>query len=529
MSKLYGCKGKFLVLFLALLFSIYGFSVFAQEGGGTLRVVLRGDIKTLDPAHMLDSQSSRVGGQIYENLATYNKEGEIVPRLATSWEFSEDGKKVTFFLREGVQFTDGTKFDASVVKYNYDRIMDPEVACYNRDFHAKGIESVEVVDKYTVRFHLASRNAAFIANHIITDETQIISPKSVEEYGYEDTGINGSGTGPFKFVEYKEARHVKLVRNENYWGDVPKLEGLTFKPIPERQSAVVELRTGGVDLLLGITKESLKTLSEEKDIVISKSPNPSIRGLWFQVKNFKPFSNLNVRKAFLYGLPKDMVVKSFLEGIAIPLDTLVPVKSWAYDPDVPTYGYDVEKAKTLLEQEGWKDEDNDGIREKNGKELKFTVTSPDGRYLADKQICEAAAHSWSEIGAKVEIEVLEWGAWMSKIFGPEKTHDMVFMGWLQRALDPTLFMDDLAMTGNVGNVHNYSNPTLDAILEKASKIANQDIRKGLYYAAEQILYDEAMWIPLYNALGIAAYNDNLKEYQYSPYYPLDLNDAYFEG
>lgn len=522
-----------LLFCIILLCSISSFFVLtqvaAQETGGTVRMVLRSDIHSMDPVRIEGIQNSTVAAQVYETLVKYNSQGELVPVLATSWEFSEDGKTVTFHLRKDVQFSDGTDFDASAVKFHYDRLMDPDVASPRRESTSEGIDSVEVVDEHTVQFHLPQPNAAFIDTYVLDAVDRIGSPASIKKHGYEDTGLNAvAGTGPFVLKEYRSDRHIKLVRNDNYWGGAPKLKGVTFIPIPERQSAVAELRTGGVDLMIGVTPQSLETLEEDPNIDVVKSPKPSIRGLWFQVKSF-PFTNVNVRKALIYGLPREEIVNSFLEGIAQPIDTMLPLSSWANDPNAASYNYDVQKARDLLEGQGWIDKDNDGIREKDGEELRFTLTSPDGRYLADKEICQAAANSWSKIGAKVKVEVLAWGAWISEIYSAEeKTHDMTFMGWAESSVDPTVFHNDLIKTGGSGNVHNYSNETVDAILAKAQRIPDQDIRKGLYYAVEQILHDEVAWIPLHNDYGVAAYRKNLKGYEYTPFQYPDFSNAYLE-
>jgi len=507
---------------------IISFGVLAQGSGGWLTIVLRGDISTLDPAHLLDSQSSHVGEQIYEGLVKYDTDGDIVPCLAKSWDFSEDGVLVTFHLRRGVKFHDGTDFNADVVKFNYDRLMDPEVASYSHDTHANTIESVEVLDSYTVRFTLFQPNVTFLEKNVLSDDALMISPTLVGKYGYTDTGLHNAGTGPWKFLEYKEAQYVKLVPFEEYWGDVPLLDGLIFRPIPETEAGVIELLTGGVDLLMAVTSESLPRLEAADNLVIERAPNSTIRGLWFQFEHFPPFGDVLVRRALLYGLDRHGIVEAFLSGVALPLDTMVPLQSWAYNPDVLTYPYDPEKAKTLLEEAGWVDVDGDRVREKDGQELAFTIASSDGRYLADKEICTAAAHAWSEIGAKVDVEVYEWGAYISKLWGAEFTHDMCFLGWLQLSLDPTLFIDDMARTGGSGNRHNYSNSEIDQLLSKAAIIFDKKVRKPLYYEVEQLLHNDAMWIPLYNQLGIVAYTSDLKGFSYSPFMINDFTQAYLE-
>lgn len=509
---------------------IWGVSATADQASGFLSIVLQGDIITLDPVHMLDTQSSHVGEQIYENLLTNNRAGIESPSLATSWKVAEDWSTVTFYLRSGVTFHDGTEFDADAVKFNFDRVLDAEVASYNRDNLLNGIAAVDVIDKYTVRFTTKGYQAGWFKKYVMTDDTLIISPTSVGEYGYTDTGVDGAGTGPWKLDEYREAQYVRLVRNDDYWGEAPVLEGLLFRPIPELQAAVIELQTGGVDFMMSVSSESLPALLADPTISISKEPDGSIRGLFFQQDAFPPFQDVMVRRALLMALDRHEIVEAFLEGTAVAIDTMIPIESWGYDPNVAVWPYDPEAAKQLLEDAGWTDTNGDGVREKDGQELAWTITSPDHRYMSDVEICEAAAHAWSEIGCDVSIEVLEWGAFLDKTVRVDvKTHHMMFIGSLNISLDPVLYMRHSYSEDRGISWHGYYSSTLDALYEKAQAEFNQDIRAGLYYAISQLLYEDAMWVPMFNALGMAAHTVTLKEFEYSPFQYNDYTKCYFEG
>jgi peptide/nickel transport system substrate-binding protein len=529
MKRVWHLSAAVLLLCGAITLS-YGGAALADQDSGFLTIVLQGDIITLDPVHMLDTQSSHVGEQMYENLLANDRYGIESPSLATSWEASEDWSTVTFYLRQGVTFHDGTEFDAYAVKFNFDRVLDAEVASYNRENLLNGIAAVEVIDKYTVRFTTTGYQAGWFKKYVMTDDTLIISPASVEEFGYTDTGINGAGTGPWRYEEYKEAQYVKLVRYDEYWGGAPILEGLIFRPIPELQAAVIELQTGGVDFMMSLSSESLPALEADPSIIIAKEPDGSVRGLFFQQDAFPPFQDVRVRTALLMALDRHEIVEAFLEGVAVPIDTIIPIRSWGYDPNVATWPYDPAAAKQLLEDAGWVDTDGDGIREKDGQELAWTITTPDHRYLSDVEISEAAAHAWGEVGCKVSVEVLEWGAFLDKTVSPDvKTHHMMFIGSLNVSLDPILYVRHAYSKDRGISWHGYHNPTLDALYEKAQTEHNQDIRAGLYYAISQLLFEDPLWVPLFNALGMAAHTSSLKGFTYSPYQYNDYTRCYFEG
>ncbi|MFP4647135.1 MAG: ABC transporter substrate-binding protein [Candidatus Acetothermia bacterium] len=508
---------------LGLLLSVG--TCYAASDSDTLRIANPSDVKKLDPIHIMDAPSSRVADLICDHLATYDYSGEVVPELAKSWEFSEEGDEITFYLREDVKFHDGTEFDAEAVKFNFERILDPDEASSAREKYSEVIEDIEVVDDYTIRFELTAPNAAFIDLYIIDNATMIISPASVEKYG-EDVALNPVGTGPFEFDEYKQASHVRLLKNEDYWDGAPKLEEVVFKPIPELQSRIAELESGGVDLIFRVPPEQLEGLEQHSDISLQKSPYPSIRGLWFNLGR-DVFEDKQVRKALAYGVDSDTIHEALLQGVAVPGKSIVPVESWAYNEDVPKYGFDMEKAARLLDEAGWVDEDGDGVREKGDMELSFTIMSPDGRYLRDKEICEAVTHNWEDLGVEAKTEVLEWGGFIDNLFAEE--FEMVFLGWMQSTFEPAKFINPMVKTGGRSNYFNYSNSELDELLEQGTRTFDQEQRKEIYAEAQEVYMEDAHFISLYNHLGIVAHNKDLKDYRYTASRSLDLLQAYKES
>jgi len=497
---------------------------FALGAGGTLKIALPTDITKLDPIYIQDAPSSTVADLIYDTLVEFDFDGSLRPGLASSWEVSEDATVYTFHLREGVTFHDGTQFDAHAVKAHFERLLDPAWASPQRKMYASLISEIQVPDPYTVRFVLTRPDVAFIESYVISNATMIASPAAVERYG-EKIALNPVGTGPFIFREYQEAEHVVLVRNEDYWAGAPKLEKVIFRPIPELTTRVVELETGGVDLIFEVPPEELGRLEANPEIVVQRAPYASIRGLWFHQKHFPPFADVRVRRALSHALNVEEIFAAFLEGVAIIGNSVIPVNSWAYH-DPGRYEYDPEKAKALLEEAGWTDVDGDGVREKDGMELRFTIMSPDGRYLRDKEICEVAMHQWKAVGVAATVEVLEWGTWVDRVFAED--FDMVFLGWMQSTFEPSKFTDPLVKTGGRAALFGYSNPELDQLLTQAVTVVDKEARKELYRQAQEIIHRDAVFIPLYNHLGIAAHTARLKGYRYSSTRTLDLLQAWVE-
>ncbi len=519
-----GTRRRFFVMLFAGFLAICAFTlVGVASEDNFLRVANTADIEILDPAFITDAISSRVGSQMFDHLVEYGPDGSIVPGLATSWEFSEDGKAVTFHLREGVLFHDGTPFNAQAVEFGLKRVLDPDLASPHHKKYAGIIEAVEVVDDLTITLQLMERNAAFLPLYMISAATVPVSPTAVETLG-EDFALSPVGTGPYKFDEYRPDEHVKLVRFDDFWGGKPPLAGMIFKPIPEPLTRVIELLTGNVDLVLDVPVEELNRLEADPSIVVQSDAMSTCRGLWFHHVG-EPFNDPRVRLAFALGLNKDEIFEAFLKGFAIKADSLIPMLGWAHNDLLSDYGYDTEAAFALLEQVGWIDTNGDGIREKNGTDLVVKLITPDGRYLKDTEITNAAAFQWEKLGAKINVEVLKSSDWVGRI----KAHDfdITFLGWAKDIPEPALFFDPLARTGGRSNFFEYSNRYLDALIDAGGLEFDESTRAEIYKDAQRILHSDVMFLPIYNDIGYVAKTATLN-YTWSASRRHYLRSAFFE-
>jgi len=266
--------------------------------------------------------------------------------LAESWEASEDALTWTFHLRKGVTFHDGTPFNAEVVKFSYDRVMNPEHSRVAAQFQ-EGIKEVEVVDDYTVKFHLNFPNASFIAQLVADFRSVIMSPAAVEKYG-EDLAINPVGTGPFKFVEWRRDEQIVLERNEDYWGGAPLLDGVIFRVIPDEQTMLIELEKGTVHMSLNFPIEHLAELEANPDLTVHKGLKHASYGAWFQV-NMPPMGDVRVRKAFALAVDVDTIVDTVGKGLMVPACGPVPPNNVLIKPcEIEWPKYDPEEAKRIL-------------------------------------------------------------------------------------------------------------------------------------------------------------------------------------
>src|SRR5699024_3990865 len=188
---------------------------------------------------------STVATSVFEGLVDRDLDLELQPGLAEEWEYLDD-KTLEFKLREGVEFHNGEKFDAEAVKFTFDRLLGEEGAKGPQQANYESIEEVEIIDDYTVQFHLNTKDPVLITN-LASYGAVIVPPKYVEVEGSEALSTAPIGTGPFEMTSYKQDQEIVLEKNENYWkDDLPKLDKVTFRVIPEASTRLAELKTGGI-------------------------------------------------------------------------------------------------------------------------------------------------------------------------------------------------------------------------------------------------------------------------------------------
>jgi peptide/nickel transport system substrate-binding protein len=328
-----------------------GAPAFAQTPPGVLVVGQIAEPKALDPAAVTAVNDFRILMNVYDGLVRY-KDGtlEVEPALATDWEISEDGTEYTFTLREGVTFHDGSSFDAEAVKFNFDRMLDESHPYYDTgpfplSFFFSAIEEVEVVDPTTVKFVLNEPYAPFLSN-LAYPTGLIVSPAAVEEHGSE-FGRNPSGTGPFKFAEWRPNEAVVVEANPDYWDGAPQLEAVVFRPITDASTRTAEMLAGGIDLMVEVPPVALSQF-EGESYQLHEQAGPH---LWFLILNAKegPFADKLVRQAANYAIDKEAIVNEVLEGTAeVAAGPTPPAFAWAYNEDLEPYPYDPEKARELI-------------------------------------------------------------------------------------------------------------------------------------------------------------------------------------
>lgn len=477
--------------------------------------------KSLDPAAVTAVNDFRILMNVYDGLVRY-KDGtlEVEPSLATTWDISDDGTIYTFNLREDVTFHDGSAFNADAVKFNFDRMLDENHPYHNTgpfplSFFFSAVENVEVVNDMTVTFTLNAPYAPFLSN-LAYPTGLIVSPTAVEQHGAE-YGRNPSGTGAFKFAEWRSNEAVVVEANPDHWGGGPELQAVVFRPITDASTRTAEMLAGGIDLMVEVPPVALSEFQGDP-YTVHEQAGPHV---WFLILNAKegPFADVRVRQAANYAINKEAIVNDVLEGTAeVAAGPTPPAFAWAYNESLEPYPYDPDKARALLAEAG-----------AEGAELTFFVTEGGSGMLDPVAMGTAIQADLSAVGLKVNIETYEWNTFLGEVNpGLEGKADMAEMAWMTNDPDtlPFLALRTNAWPDQGGfNSGYYSNPKVDELLEAARTATDQSERARLYQEMQVIVQEDAPWVFVANWKQNVVTSDRVEGFALQPSFFLLLGDV----
>ncbi len=460
-----------------------------------LRIGLQDDPDVLDP----DQSRTFVGRIVYaslcDKLVDITPDLEIIPQLATGWEWSDDGLELTMTLREGASFHDGEPFNAAAVVANIDRSQNLEES--RRKSEVKSIASVEAVDDYTVKFTLASPDATLIAQ--FADRSgMMLSPKATAEAGVE-FGLNPVCSGPFEFVERVQQDRIVLEKFADYWNaDAINFDKVIFLPIPDTTVRLANLRSGDLDMLERLAATDVASASADDGLIVEQAVSLGYQGITVNVANGagadSPIGQSElVRKALSLAIDRDVINQVVFEGAFAPGNQSFPPTSPWYNADFPVEGRDVDAAKALLAEAGFPD----------GIEIDIQVANNP----VQTQLMQVVQAMAGEAAIKINIVAKEFATLLSDQSAGDYTASQI--GWSGR-VDPDGNIHQFMTTGGGINDSKYSNPEVDALLDKARTSTDLAVRKESYDAARAILADELPIIYLYHVTWIWALDDKMQ-------------------
>jgi len=481
-----------------------GESQILNMAGGT-------EIPTLDP-HGTDSGTAvNIIMQVCENLTRFKPgTSEVIPQLAESFKISEDLVTYTFYLRQGITFTDGAPFNAEAVRVNVERVQAIGKGPSSR---IAEVESVEIVDDYTVKLHLRGPSVTFLYNLTAKAGLHITSPKAIADNATEDDpwaenwfSNNLVGTGPYELSAWAPGDHLILTRNDGYWGgwDGPHIDTILRRTVPEYTTRKQLLQLGQTDMIDYPPAVDLVNLAAIPGVKIEELA--SLNVVWYLPVFTSPVMNdIHMRKAISWAFPYEEAVEIAGMG-SIQLNGPMPNTVAGHTDGLFVYNTDLEKAKAELAAAGYKP-----------GELTLTIVQyTEARH---RQVFEVFQRNLAEIGVKLELIDMAWGVFSPWATAPSKEGvDLFLVEHWPDYPEATTFITLYFMSTDTyvpGYPRGYSNAEINRLLGEAATTADIEQRNVLYAEAQEIIVDEALGIWGYQIGDAIAMRDYVKGFVFT--------------
>jgi len=478
-----------------------------------------GDSVQLDPAVVTDGESFRVTGQVLEPLFQYEDGGTApIPALATGFEASPDSREWTIFLRPGVQFHDGTPFNAEAVKLNFERQWKTDHPLHFEEqvyeyweYMFNGfdddclISSIDAVDNLTLKITLRAPLAPLLAD-LAMDMFAISSPKALQEYGanYGTPAVGAVGTGPFKFVEWVEDDHITVVANTDYWGGAPTIDKIIWRVIPDDSARYLALKAGDIHAMEQAGIEDIRDCEADPNCYVQATGlNTAYVAFNYHIKEFQ---DPKVREAVFHAIDREAIKDAFYGEYGQVASTFLHPSMWGR-PEIEDWTYDPDLSRQLLAEAGFPD----GLKQVTNLDtgevgpLKFYYM-PVTRfyYPSPKEIGEAMAADLAKAGIVTEL-VLE-GDWPTYLGARRegRLYGLYMLGWGGDNGDPDNFLNyffgglsgpDQIKEPDPREGH-YANQQVAQLLFQAATEPDQTRRAPLYEEVERLLHEDRarLWL-----------------------------------
>jgi peptide/nickel transport system substrate-binding protein len=515
-SKISQCvKVVFAVVLVTVLAASYAFAAEPPKSAkDTLLWGVNAEASSLDPATSKDTVTHFMMYQIFDALVKEDPDdfNKLVPGLAERWEFNQDNTEVTFYIRKGVKFHNGDTMTVDDVTFSLQRSLDSSFSSGISEaidhFEKAGDDAVKCVLKYAYGPIL----------DVMTNMTYgIVSKRAVEEAAAKkiDFARNPVGTGPYKIVEWKSGDSLILERFDDYYGGPAAIKRLVYKLVPDASSGSIALEDGTLDAYYIVDTSDIAHLKELENVAYVECPGVGLHHITFNVTD-GVFSDKRVRQAVAYALNRDDVIIGGAEGYAEPTHCLVPTSVFGYDKNFKWYDQDLDKAKALLKEAGYPD----------GLDVVFSMQGS-STYMKPAEVVQDQLR---KAGIRVTFDKMERAAYLDDVAGKRN-----FVASL-RMINATVRDADSVLTrrfhsgmlGGGNNYAGYSNPEVDALIERARKSSDNAERLQLYTKIYEILKEDVPLIPIYTETIFMFFGSKLKNMRPHPVYRFSVHDMYFE-
>ncbi len=499
-----------------------------KKPSGIVRVGSIGDAQNLIPILVTDSASQDIVYWLFSYLLrTDSRTLEPTPEIAEKWDISSDNLVYTFYLNKNAKWSDGKPITAKDVAFTIEAVCHPESpsdwfsdfsrikgARAFKDGKADKIEGIKIIDDHTIEITLEEVYAPFILSMAFAPmPAHVYEGASIKDLKTHPQNSKPTVTsGPFVLEEWARDQYIMVKANPNFWGEGPGLERIIYRIIPDQTAEVIELRTGGLDLIPTAVKiEEVPELQKSPLLEVVTNKRLVYDYIGFNMKKEGPLKDKRVRQALTMVFDPTPLVRDVLKGYGVVVNGPLPPLSWAFDPDLKRLQGTVEEAKALLAQAGYP----------NG--FKMTLYTNEGNEVRENAgllFKEAVA----KLGVEVEFQPMEWGAFLQVLMAPEPTYDAMVLG-VGTGVDPDL--EYSWHSKSAGNRYGYSNPEVDALIEEGLRVTDLAKRKEIYQKAQRILVDDAPFIFLYVREALHAKNKNFQGFDPHPSTPMYRVDRWY--
>jgi len=485
----------------------------AENVGGTLTISSTQSLAHMNPLIGKGIYGYYAANSIFDSLVTIDPVTlQPAPMIAKAWDVSEDAKVFTFYLNEGIEFTNGEALTAEDVKFSLDWTQDPANASAQMSMYS-GFESVEVIDDYTLRITAKESYPAGLT----ALQIRILPMDTFLEMGAEAFDSNPVGSGPYMMESWVKGSQLTLVRNANYWLKMPNLDRVVIRVIPDVTTAELELETGGIDITDTILPQDIERFKAMSTVDVKQVPGLSTQFIGFNAVR-EPYSNLDFRKAVIQSIDMEKVINAvFPYGGVTRAYGLVPASLWANDREW------LAENGTLCEDDTSAKATFDRLKAEGIIPDKFKMTilcPPDANR---RKVSTILAGNLIQNGIDAEVSPLEWGVYLDILFSGQA--DVYLLGWtgVGTALDPNEFLSAPYKSANSAcstggyNMSCYFDAEVDEALNCADTIPNHDERETLYVQAQRIVIGrDHVHLPTYHEPITRGVSTHVHDFTVSP-------------
>jgi peptide/nickel transport system substrate-binding protein len=461
--------------------------------GGTLVVGIRVDVDALNELVSTSAVAQDIIDQLFLYLTDYGPDLELVPRLARSWEFSEDHRILTYHLRTDVRWTDGVEVTADDVVFTY-RMMTEPVIAYPGISSFDFVERVEAADDSTVRFIFTRPYADQLGDtRMVVLPKHLLEPVEPERMRFAEFNRRPVGNGPFKLHSWASQDRIVLVPNEDYYEGRPYLDRVVFRVIPDETTRKVEMETGGIDMMPTVPTPDQAYWEQQPEVVLWRYPGRDYVYVGWNLRR-EPFGDQRVRQALTMATDRQGIIDGLRFGLGeISTGPIVPTH-WAYHDGIDPWPFDPDRSLALLQSAGWSDTDGDGLLDKDGQPFDFSMTIITDNRISE-EISTVMQEEFRKLGIAMDIKALEWNVFLKQT--QAKDFDACILAWRGGfVINPTPVWHSRSIDGKYNHI-SYANPEVDRLIEQGRLAVDRREARKIWHRFQEIIAEEQPYTFLY--------------------------------